>query len=226
MQSPTHTWESLADTLTTCLRRGVHVLLYGPPGTGKSYLARQIAKDIDARYLHVSLPEDAMSAEIIGHRVPSSTGSWDWHDGPALAAYRLGVPLIIDEIDHGSAEAQTRLYQILDRVPVTLPTAEIVPCRDGFGILATMNGTPDNLNPLFNRFAVRIEIPEPLQTMIDALPERFRGPARDGWKPQSPDTRQWFALAQLTESLPLEIAAELLFPGRGTELSTAFKLEE
>ena len=226
MRAPVYQWETLRDVLTTCLQQGIHVLLYGPPGTGKSYLAKIVAAAANEKgdFLHVSLPEDAMSAEIIGHRVPSASGAWEWQDGPGLKAYRCGLPLVIDEIDHGSAEAQTRLYQILDRTAITLPTSEIVPPADTFVCIATMNGTPDTMNPLYNRFAVRIEIPRPLQSMIDALPPRLQQAAKASWKSTDPNMRQWFALAQLENVWELETAAELLFPGRGAELATALKL--
>lgn len=219
------TREDLPQILASTLKARVPILLYGPPGTGKTELARAVCQTLGSRYAHLTLPEDAMVAEARGHRVPDSDGAWIWVDGPVLEAYRLGLPVILDELDHAAPELQTWLHQVLDMTSLTLPTKETVICATSFAVIATMNGTPDVQMPLYNRFAVRLHIKEPLARTVDALEEPYRTAAVRDWSPQNPSTRLWYAMSRLTAHLgDSELAAELIFPGRSAELLDAMKL--
>lgn len=141
------------------------ILLWGPPGTGKSYTGvHGIAKD---KLFRLYITMDTPAAEVRGHYLPNESGGFKWHDGPGVAAWRVGGRLVIDEIDAASGDTLTLLMGLLDDVDsakLTLPTNETITPAAGFSVVATTNQAPTVMpEALLDRFDVvmRVEKPAP-----------------------------------------------------------------
>jgi nitric oxide reductase NorQ protein len=212
---------TIQERLKYALQAGLHVLLYGPPGTGKSHLAWHSARQFANRDpFAIVVPEDCAVAELRGHYVPSGQ-EWQWHDGPVTSALRTGRPIILDEVSHASAEAHTFLHQAMDDSEVlTLPTGESI-AKKRITVIATMNDHPDRLRPaLRDRFAVTVEVPRPDPSVYAAL--RFGAIAE---RETTESLRKWVYLERaIASGIDMASAAELIFPGRGTDLVDAMTI--
>ena len=141
------------------------ILLYGPPGTGKTYSAVKQTTPLNAdgtpNVYQVTMTEDTASANLEGFYKPSSTGTFEWHDGIAIQAWRNGGRLVINEIDHASPDAMTFLHAILDDQDIAMLTLnndskETVRPAEGFQVVATTNSPPESLPlALKGRFPVK-----------------------------------------------------------------------
>lgn len=183
-----------------------HVLLYGPPGTGKStYACRHNA----ASWYRINCHEEMSDLEIIGgpglHAENGGTTSAHV-DGVGLRAWREGKRLVLDEIDKAGGAALSALYTICDDPRIaayTIPSSgETVRPAPGFHVIATMNGTPDDLpDGLRDRFTGgMIEIDRPHPDAIAALPADLQNAAVASARQTSDrrvSLRGWRAFAQL-----------------------------
>lgn len=157
------------------LASGAAVLLWGPPGTGKSWAARLIGQT-DKSYA-ITLTPDTPAAELRGHYIVGSKGNFEWHDGPATAAWREGCRLSVDEIGEATGDALTHLYTVADDPDVaqlTLPNRETVTPSKGFQLVATTNQEPTVLpEALADRFLI-FKITEPHPNAVLSLPEGWQ----------------------------------------------------
>ncbi len=201
------------------------VLLRGKPGTGKTYHAVNSALPDGQKVYSITMTEETPAAEIRGHYVLQG-GDYVWSDGPAVSAWREGARLIINEIDRASEDTLSLLYAILDdpgHAQLTLPTGETVKPAEGFQIIATMNGQPEDLpEALQDRLPVDIEITEINPEALMRLPKDLREPAASSavqkGDQKTISIRMWLEFASLREKLPavvgddaVEIAAKAVF---------------
>lgn len=244
MASSTATWEMVEQVLPHSSR----ILLYGPPGTGKTSLAFADGSEPYSIQCH----EETSVAEIVGHFVPVGD-RFIWVDGPALAAWRLGKRLLIDEIDLASGPVLSMLRGICNDPSVariTIPDeclagmdrAEILEMLKlgkvlktlkptaGFQVIATMNGIPSDLDePLADRFPVKAYIPCPHPNAIASLPVDMRKMAKACTKEGVEDERRigirsWKAFAELREKVGEDVAALAIFDARAGDVMDAVKL--
>lgn len=194
------------------------VLLYGPPGTGKSYIARTAGNPYKVEA--VTAHPDLSAAELRGHFVPTDQGGFRWMDGPAIAAWRHGSRLVIDEIDKLGDDALSFLYAIADDSPTAEQgialgtTGETIKPAPDFTLWGTMNGRPEDLpDPLRDRFTVAIEISGVHPAAFDTLPEDLRPVAsRTATLPdRAVSIRRWMEYALLRRSIGDENAALAVF---------------
>jgi MoxR-like ATPase len=167
-----------------------------------------------------------------GHYIPNGN-TFVWHDGPAIAAWRKGCRLVLDEIDRASGDAFTFLLALLDdpeSARLTLPTGETVRPTAGFSCVATSNQLDlESAMPaaLLDRFARRIHIDELSEGALQKLPAELRGIASQTIK-ESGDRyisyRQWLAYAEDAHTVGADIAAKTVFGARWADVRDAIKL--
>lgn len=219
-------WE-LADALVGVSSR---VLLWGPSGTGKSWAARR--NNRDSEIFSVSLTDDTPAAELRGH-YGVIEGSYKWLDGPCVMAWRKGCRLVLNELEKASGDAQTFLLGILDDLEIaqqTLPTGETISPAEGFCVVATMNGHPDqDLNSaLRDRFPVCINIDKIAPPALLKLPEQLRNVAKNSGVQKDANrrisVRSWNAYAKLREDFGDHLAAKAVFGDRANTVLESLKL--
>ena len=219
-------WELAAAVLPHCRT----LILFGASGTGKTEAAIRRAREKGDAVFSISLTPEMPAAELRGHYLPVERG-FAWVDGPALAAYRRGVPLVINELDHASDDAMSFLLAILDDPEVaylTLPNGETVRPGAGFCVFATLNGDPDSLPPaLRDRFPVAIHIDSVHPEAIASLPKDLQAAARATIALPAErriSFRAWKEFARLRELIGEERAARAVFGARAGEVLDALRL--
>jgi cobaltochelatase CobS len=144
------------DIVSAILSCSVRTLLYGPPGTGKTHAACRLGLHNGQRVFSVTLTEETPAAELRGHYILKE-GRYIWQDGPAIAAWRCGGRLVVNEIQRGGSDVHALLLAITDDLTIAeldLPSGEKVKPSPRFTCVATMNGDPkEQLDPaLVDRF--------------------------------------------------------------------------
>lgn len=213
----------LAEMLMPYSRR---VLLHSEsPSTGKSYLATFGGLREGQKVYTVQVQEDGSTADLLGCYVLRDK-EMVWSHGVGIRAWIDGARLVIDELDHASAEVRSFLHRLLDDpefAQITLPTGEIVRPAEGFQVVATMNGQPEDLpEALRSRFPVVIEMTEPNPAAIQALPDDLQVMARNTAVNNDPDRRitlrVWYEFAKLRKLIGKEAAAQACFQHRAQEI--------
>ena len=197
------------DIVTAILSNSPRTLLYGPPGTGKTHAGCRLGLSTSQRMFSLTLTEETPAAELRGHYILKE-GKYVWHDGPAIAAWRCGGRLVINEIQRGSADVHALLLAITDDREIAemdLPSGEKVKPAEGFTCVATMNGDPqEQLDPaLLDRFCVAIHIdklhPDAVKQLPDDVQQAAERTALIENQERRISVRAWYAFAQLRQQL-------------------------
>lgn len=163
-------WGNHADLDKIITSRLFHpVYVTGPTGNGKSTMVEQICAKHKIPLIRVNLNSTDDEDKLIASKTLID-GNVVVEDGPMIVAMRRGIPILVDEIDAGSANLLMCLQGILEGKPYYIKAKnEIVYPTAGFNILATANtkgkGSDDGryigtnvLNEAFlERFAVVFE---------------------------------------------------------------------
>ena len=222
------------------------VLLYGPPGTGKTYSAVKVKppKIVNpdtgkkrSNVFQITMTEDTASANLEGFYKPSSKGTFEWHDGIAIKAWRNGGRLVVNEIDHASPDAMTFMHAILDdkeiaRLTLNNDTKETVRPAEGFQVVATTNSLPESLPmALKDRFPVQIHVDTIHPKAISIFPQSWHEIIEE--TSLSEDTeerlsiRAWHEFFQLMDKgLTKDEAGFLIFGDRADDLVDAITLTD
>lgn len=148
----------------------------GPTGNGKSTMVEQACAKNKRALIRVNLNMMTDEDQLIGSKTLVD-GNVEIVEGPVLIAMRTGIPLLLDEIDAGSANTLLCLQPILEGKPYyfKLKNEMIYPAQ-GFTIFATANtkgkGSEDGryigtnvLNEAFlERFAITFNQEYPSQS--------------------------------------------------------------
>jgi len=200
-------------------------LIYGPPSTGKSYLAHRSGLADGQRVFSTSCQEDGSTADLLGCWILKDK-EMVWTHGVGIMAWLEGARLVVDEIDKASPEVRSFFHRLCDDpdfAQIKLPSGEVVRPAPGFQIVATMNGTPDDLpEALRSRFPVTIEVTTANPEAVQALPEDLQAMAHKT-ATHADETRRvhlrtWYAFAELREKVGLEVAAQACFAHRAHEI--------
>jgi MoxR-like ATPase len=199
------------------------ILLYGPPGTGKTYAALKLGLTTGVSERLVCT-EDLTTGEITGTWMPAGAGKWEWHEGPAIRAWKTnagrGGRLVVDEVDRASGDALSTLLAITDSVESARwrnpETGQWVKPGPDFSVVMTTNieDLSDIPLALRDRFPVAIRIDRPHPHAVATLSDDLRGPALNGSLADSErrvSLRSFYAFDQLRSHLGAERAAQLLF---------------
>ena len=149
----------------------------GPTGNGKSTSIEQICAKHKISLIRVNLNSLTDEDQLIGTKTLVD-GNIQIVEGPVVIAMRLGIPLLLDEIDAGGANTLLCLQPILEGKPFYFKLKnEIIVPKNGFNIFATANtkgkGSEDGryigtnvLNEAFlERFAVTFQQEYPSQSI-------------------------------------------------------------
>ena len=222
-------WKLLSKVLPVTPR----VLLYGPPGTGKTYSANTEGLK-DKQVYQTTLTQDSTAAELLGHYVPNDNGAFEWLDGIGIKAWKEGARLVINEIDNAGVDVMTFLHALLDDpkfAKFTIPNKakEIVRPAEGFQVVATMNGEPDDLpEALADRFPVKLNMDKPNPKAIEQLPKNLRGVYNDYTESNSIfSVRKWIAFAELMEAgIDITDASQAVFQDNADDLIEALAIKD
>jgi MoxR-like ATPase len=173
-----------AETLTAwqraefAMEHSNRVLLYGLPGTGKTYFGLTHALNGKASY-RLACTEEMTEADLIGFWRRKQDGTLGWYEGVGIKAWREGARLVVDEINRINGDVESKLMMLLDTEASASwqnpDTGEVVVPHAAFGVVATMNGQPEDLAPaVLDRMIVRCEVSDPNPQAIASLPEYLR----------------------------------------------------
>jgi MoxR-like ATPase len=219
--------EMLAKLPSDASRR---ILLYGPPGTGKTTYALSLSPEAERITLTQGMFPDALLGKFL-----LRDGSTHWTNAAATRAAIGGLPLVIDEIHKGGGELDSTLQAILDDKAVcrlNLDNGETITPAEGFRVIATMNGSPDQLQEaVLDRFDVvlRCAVPHPgiLKRLTPAsaafiLNKMANEPDNDQFTPKLSPRRMLSFDALVAGGIPDGLAADLVFgEGQGKAILTA-----
>jgi len=229
------------DVVSAVLSATNRALLHGPPGTGKTYAACRLGLNGDQqKVFSVTLTEETPAAELRGHYILKE-GKYVWHDGVAIAAWRCGGRLVVNEIQRGGPDVHSLLLNITDDLEIAemdLPSGEKVKPAKGFMCVATMNGEPKELlDPaLLDRFPVSIHIDKVHPEAIQQLPLDVQHAAEKTALIEEEDrrisVRAWYAFARLRAKLmksleeeeAIAFAAQAVFNHRANDALDALKI--
>ncbi len=146
----------------TALLAGGHLLLEDVPGVGKTFLARTLARSVNATFRRIQFTPDLLPTEITGSSVPavlkeSEESAWRFMPGPVFANIVLA-----DEINRATPRTQSALLEAMEERRVTTDGVTR-PLPDPFFVIATQNpmefeGTFPLPESQLDRFIMRISI--------------------------------------------------------------------
>ena len=125
--------EAIDLALCVLLSRG-HLLIEDVPGVGKTYLARALARSLDAGFKRVQFTPDLLPSDITGVSVYNrKTDAFEFRPGPVFTNI-----LLADELNRATPRTQSALLECMGETQVSVDgQTHILP--DPFFVMATQN---------------------------------------------------------------------------------------
>lgn len=113
----------------------------GPTGCGKTSTVTQLLTRLNAPHVSITCRRRMDKNELIGsYGIDSKTGNFTWYDGPAAAAWRHGLVLIINEFTLAPPEVWVSSNDILEGDDLTLEkTGEVLRRHENTRVIITDN---------------------------------------------------------------------------------------
>ena len=222
-------WTDVEDALSAGVNR---LVLYGPPGTGKTYAGLTMATK-DCQTFRLICTPDMTNADVTGAWMPNEKGTFSWHEGQAVKAWRTGGRLIVDEIDKAGGDVFATLLAMTDSPescrwenPQTGKTE--TPAK-GFSVVMTTNLEQLEELPeaIRSRFPIRIRVDKPHKTALERLSVDLRAYAERSADlgERRIDLRSFYAFDSLRKAIGAERSAYLLFGSSAKEFLDATKID-
>lgn len=149
------------ENVIVALISGGHLLIEDVPGLGKTYLAKSLAKSINAKFKRIQFTPDLLPTDITGVSIYNQkTSSFEFQEGPVFTNI-----LLADEINRATPRTQSSLLECMQEKQVTVDgkTYELPKL---FFVIATQN--PIEQHGVYNlpeaqidRFIMQIKIGYP-----------------------------------------------------------------
>jgi len=226
----TDCWVDIEDAFKAGVDR---LVLYGPPGTGKTYAGLTMQTGDRPTFRLICTP-DMTNADVTGAWMPNDKGTFSWHEGQAVKAWRTGGRLIVDEIDKAGGDVFATLLAMTDS-PESCKwenpqTGEVETPKKGFSVVMTTNleNLEDLPEAIRSRFPIRVRVNKPHKTALEKLSSDLRVYAERSADlgERRIDLRSFYAFDNLRKSVGAERAAVLLFADRATDFLDAIKIDQ
>lgn len=223
-------WTDVEDALKAGVNR---LVLYGPPGTGKTYAGLTMAVEERPTFRLICTP-DMTNADVTGAWMPNEKGTFSWHEGQAVKAWRTGGRLIVDEIDKAGGDVFATLLAMTDSPESCRwenpQTGKVETPAEGFSVVMTTNleNLEDLPDAIRSRFPIRIRIDRPHKTALERLSPDLRDYAERAADlgERRIDLRTFFAYDNLRKAVGAERAAHLIFGAQAKEFLMAIKIDQ
>lgn len=211
------------------------VLLYGLPGTGKTYFGLTHGLTETHTSYRLACTEEMTEADLIGFWRREASGNLKWQEGAGIRAWREGARLVVDEVNRINGDVESKLMMLLDTEASASwqnpDTNEVVRPAEGFSVVATMNGMPEDLAPaILDRMIVRCEVNVPNPKAIQALPEYLRSLATtltDQEASHRYSLRSFVEFHRMYESSKnLRACAQVVFPEVAESITDALAISQ
>ena len=139
--NPTHIFPETAIDIVQDIKESRKVMLIGHTGCGKTSMIEQMAARIGQGVLRVNMNGQTTISDFVGFWTVKA-GQTEWVDGALPTAMRLGLWLIIDEIDCADASILAALNAVLEpagKLMLKEKGAETVSPHENFRIFGTAN---------------------------------------------------------------------------------------
>lgn len=136
-----HIFPPIAEDVALDIEEGQKVMLIGHTGSGKTSLVEQMAARIGQGCLRVNMNGQTSISDFVGFWTVKG-GQTEWVDGVLPKAMKMGLWLIIDEIDCAEASILAALNAVLEpagRLMLKEKGAELVEPHERFRLFATAN---------------------------------------------------------------------------------------
>jgi len=124
---------------------GEHLLMEGAKGSGKTIAAYDFCHNLNLPALRVSCSDGLNEETFVGYRTRNKEGELVWVDGALIRAMKLGMILILDELNAAHPSVLISLHAALDfgHVVVTEDDSALISAHPDFRVIACINPPDD-----------------------------------------------------------------------------------